>query len=519
MEKERQIALIAAVQQGDSLAANEFFSEIYNDVYYFVFKTVKDEVLAADITQETLIEVFSKIGDLRDPAAFPAWCRQIAFFQCTRYFRKKKDVIITEDEEGGSIFDTLKEDSAEFIPDEALDQKDFRKTILAFIDTLSEEQRSAVMMYYFDELSVSQIAEIQGVSEGTVKSRLNYARKAIKAQVEAYEEKNGTKLHAIGFFPFFGWLFGGEKAGISAPLGAMEKAASAAGLTATAPVAASAAVSAASKGIGIKIAAGALAAAVAIGGVMAIPGTVTKNGERMSMFGAIFSDDTDIDLIIQEGGVYTTYDEETREEIILTGDGKTRFPEPKEGDTYIYGDYGYTYSNDRLHLTGGDCCDAEGWAVAVSDKERVTYGPILEKIGKTPVTVMAGTFRNCTKMVKAPEIPSGVTCIEGAFTGCKSLTETPSFPEGLLDMNSAFIDCDSLSKVARIPGSVKAMDSTFARSFLSDGSELHGATIEIDANPEEYNDCFFQIKNITVTGKTNMAAELEATCSGGILLY
>ena len=46
------------------------------------------------------------------------------------------------------------------------------------------------MMYYFDEMSVKQIAEIQGVSEGTVKSRLNYARKAIKKSVESYEKKN-----------------------------------------------------------------------------------------------------------------------------------------------------------------------------------------------------------------------------------------------------------------------------------------------------------------------------------------
>ena len=64
-------------------------------------------------------------------------------------------------------------------------------------------------MYYFDEMSVKQIAEIQGTTEGTVKSRLNYARKAIKASVEEYEKKNGIKLHAIPFLPLLKWVFKG----------------------------------------------------------------------------------------------------------------------------------------------------------------------------------------------------------------------------------------------------------------------------------------------------------------------
>jgi predicted DNA-binding protein YlxM (UPF0122 family) len=74
------------------------------------------------------------------------------------------------------------------------------------LDELSEEQRSATVMYYFDEISVKDIAEIQGVSEGTVKSRLNYARKSMRALVEDYENKNGIKLHTENDFSIFKWL-------------------------------------------------------------------------------------------------------------------------------------------------------------------------------------------------------------------------------------------------------------------------------------------------------------------------
>ncbi len=527
MEKERQIALITAVQNGDSAAADEFFGEIYNDVYYFALKTVKDETLACDITQETLIEVFKKIGELRDPAAFPAWCRQIAFFQCTRYFRKKKDVILDEDEEGASIFDNIKEESAEFIPDEALDRKDFQKTILAFIDTLSEEQRSAVMMFYFDELSVSQIAEIQGVSEGTVKSRLNYARKAIKAQVEEYEKKNNTKLRAFAFFPFFSWLFSSDFLSAKVPAGAFESAkaatlggSAAATATAATATAATTAATAAASGIGVKIAAGIVAAAVAVAGVCAIPGTVTKNGEKMSIIGAIFSSDSH--MVIPEGGVYETTDPETGEELVLEGDGKTRFPEePREGDVYTYQSYAYEYSNERLHLFGGDYCDCLGWNAYTVDKEQTSYEPIVAKIGNIPVTGMARTYGDCDNLIVAPEIPSGVTCVASAFLDCDSLTTAPKIPNGVIDMNSTFQDCDSLDpSTIHIPESVMLMDSTFARSFLSGGnSALHGGTFRIDANPAVYDDCFFQIRKVTVTGKTKLKAELEGTGSGSMSLY
>ena len=534
MEKEVYVPLVVAAQNGDDQAINKLFIEVYNDIYYFALKTVKDSELAADITQETLIEVFNKIGDLKEPIAFPAWCRQIAYFQCTRYFRKKKDVLVDEDEEGATIFDTIQEESAEFIPDESLDQKDFKQIIIAFIDTLSEEQRSAVMMYYFDEMSVSEIAQIQGVSEGTVKSRLNYARKAIKAMVEDYEKKNDTKLHAIAFFPFFKWLFAPDKASVKAPPMAMQKAANAVKSSVATTTASTATAVTTAKatgfGLGAKIAAACVATAVVVGGAAAIP-VVEHNGERVSVISAIFNNyDTAEDnnedsndkyqLVIHEGGIYYTYDEELGEEIELVGDGNVEFPDqPQEGDRYIYGDYQYSYSTDRFHLYGYEYCEGSGWNVGVIDNSQTTYGPILDSIGKTPVTLMIHTFNGCYSMTQAPEIPDTITCMANAFTQCTSLINPPTIPNGVIDLNSTFTDCDNLEQAPHIPESVKLMEMTFARSFLSWGSKLHNTTVVIDANPEYFEDCFSQIRNITVTGKTSLKEELESTSSKGGTLY
>lgn len=295
MEKEILISTVTLAQSGDNDALNTLFNEYYNDLYYFALKTVKDDETALDVTQEAFVEIINTLGNLKEPAAFVTWAKQITYHQCTRYFKKKKDVLVDEDEEGNTVFDSLKEENAEFIPDEALDKADFKKTVLSILDELSEEQRSATMMYYFDEMSVRQIAEIQGVSEGTVKSRLNYARKTIKNSVEEYEKKNGIKLHAIPFFPFFKWLFEGSfKGGL--PLDTAKNLAEAIGaatgktVAATAATATTTAVTTAAStvaaGIGAKIAAlplvtkiiaGVLAASIAIGGVAAV--VLTRNND------------------------------------------------------------------------------------------------------------------------------------------------------------------------------------------------------------------------------------------------
>lgn len=207
MEKNELTVQVTRAQAGDQGALNVLYNEYYNSVYYFALKMTKDESIAADITQDTFIQVITNIKVLRDPALFGSWLRSITYHRCTCYFKKSKDVLV--DEENEEIFEEIHEDKAEFIPDEALDKAEFRKTVMEIIDSLPDEQRASVLMYYFDEMSIKQIAAIQGVSEGTVKSRLNYARKYIKAAVESYENKHGIKLHGA-LIPILYWIFSTE---------------------------------------------------------------------------------------------------------------------------------------------------------------------------------------------------------------------------------------------------------------------------------------------------------------------
>ena len=289
IERDKLIALVRGLQNGEPDASNKLFETFQSDIYYFILKTVNNDTdLAEDLTQDTFIEILETINKLQEPAAFVTWSKQIAYHKCVAYFRKRRDLLVDEDEDGYSVFDTIEEDREEFIPDAALDHEDLRQTIIKMITDLPEEQKSAILLRYFNEISVKEIAEIQGVTEGTVKSRLNYGRKSIKQAVEEYEKKNGVKIHCAGVLPLMLWFFKNyrirkdlhissntavqkfiieEESIAAAALIGTSATASAAAASATTATAAKAVAAVGGKVLSTKIIAGIAAAAITIGGV------------------------------------------------------------------------------------------------------------------------------------------------------------------------------------------------------------------------------------------------------------
>lgn len=206
IERERLIKEVTALQNHQDVSES-FLEEIRDDLCYYISKIVNDQTLAEDLTQDTLVEILTKIDNLQEPAAFVSWSKKIAYHKCTDYFKVRHEILLDEFEDGTSIFDTLEDTRGEFLPEETVEKEDLKQELHAMIMELPEDQRSAILLRYFDELSVKEISETHGVSEGTIKSRLNYARKALKKAVENYEKKNGIKLRCVGIIPLLLWLF------------------------------------------------------------------------------------------------------------------------------------------------------------------------------------------------------------------------------------------------------------------------------------------------------------------------
>lgn len=533
MEHEKLIRTVTAAQKGDSAALNELFNAYYNDVYYFALKTVKDEELACDITQETFVEIINTLGQLQAPGAFVTWMKQITYHQCTRYFKKKKDVLVDEDEEGNSIFDTLAEERAEFIPDEAMDQADFRQTILAMIDELSEEQRSAVMMLYFDELSVKQIAEIQGVSEGTVKSRLNYARKAIKSSVETYEKKNGIKLHSVAILPLLLWLFQGAgeampaasaasvAAGVSAATGtAVAVSAGASAAAATTATAAAVTATKAAVPLVAKIAAGVAAAAVAVGGAAV---GISQLSDEPTEPSESISTEAPAVYTVGEGCVYIDADG-------IVYEAGRQMPAPRKGDEYRTRDYTYRlgYSLDRRVVENPDLPPWEmdwagameiefywrempdfGWGAICNDNQASVAPELDTSVNGLPLTYMGCAFFSAIHLTETPYIPDTVTDMRLAFFGCDNLETVTNLPSMLEDLSLAFTHCMSLKEVPQLPSGVTDMFGTFAYCSVLETAP------DIPASVTQLAQCFEGCRMLT--GTIRIDAKLREPDACGML--
>lgn len=204
--------IITSLQHGDNSGFETIFNLYYSDVYNIAMRNVNDSDAAGDITQETFIEIFETISSLREPNAFKAWVKKIAYHRCTNYFRIKdhRHEAVIDEEEYEAFVNNIEEDGAVFSPEGSLDQSALREILMNIIFSLPPEQRETVLMYYYEDMTVAEIADIQAAPADTVKSRLYYGRKALKKGIENYEMKSAIKLHGLSVIPLFRWALESE---------------------------------------------------------------------------------------------------------------------------------------------------------------------------------------------------------------------------------------------------------------------------------------------------------------------
>lgn len=271
MEREKLNAIVTKAKAGDPEAMNELITASYQDIYYYALKLVKKEDIAADAAQDSCVEIIETIGNLRESAAFVTWCRRIVYHQCAKRLGNTREVALEENEDGETILDRLPDETPGALPEQVAEDREFRKLMMDMIDGLPEGQRSALLLYYYERLSVKQIAEIQDENENTIKSRLHQGRNAVKKQVEAYEAKTGTRLHSVAILPLLYFLFQTGKTEADVAAAALLPGVQAAVAPTVAAATGTTAVSAGTTflaTLGGKITAGVLAAALTTGAVV-----------------------------------------------------------------------------------------------------------------------------------------------------------------------------------------------------------------------------------------------------------
>ena len=169
--------LVLSAKNGNKKAFDKLYKLTSNDVWFTCVSLLKDEENAKDIMQETYITAFLKLDTLKDEEKFCGWLTAIATNKSKNKLKGKVEYQIDDE-----ILIAETETDELMLPEEYINKAEKRKVLLQIMeDTLSFNQYQVVLMFYFNELSIAEIAQALEISEGTVKSRLNSSRAKMKA--------------------------------------------------------------------------------------------------------------------------------------------------------------------------------------------------------------------------------------------------------------------------------------------------------------------------------------------------
>ena len=205
--------LVLSAKNGNKKAFDKLYKLTSNDVWFTCVSLLKDEENAKDIMQETYITAFLKLDTLKDEEKFCGWLTTIATNKSKNKLKGKVEYQIDDE-----VLIAKTETDELMLPEEYINKAEKRKVLLQIIeDTLSFNQYQVVLMFYFNELSIAEIAQALEISEGTVKSRLNSSRAKMKTAIEDYENKSGDRLHGVVFVPFFTTIFREQAKSLAVP--------------------------------------------------------------------------------------------------------------------------------------------------------------------------------------------------------------------------------------------------------------------------------------------------------------
>ena len=203
MKNEKSMTeLIAAVREGDQQAFTELYERTSQEVYRTARAVLRDEEEALDVQQDTFVYAYNHLDQLSDPEKVRPWLRAIAVNRAKSILRRNSPLLFTElENEDGEGLPEQADLSAEASPELSLERKETAELVNEILGELSDGQRAAIAMYYYEQMSASEIAKALGVATGTVKSQLARGKKKIEEAVRALEKK-GVKLYGLSPMSF-----------------------------------------------------------------------------------------------------------------------------------------------------------------------------------------------------------------------------------------------------------------------------------------------------------------------------
>lgn len=196
--------LVRMTKEGDASAFRTLYEGTCNRVYFLAKSFLGNEEDARDIVQEAYVTAWKSISMLNAPERFPAWIETIATNKCKDLYRKRIPTPID-----GEVLEDLVNEETDFqLPEDYVLQEEKREILFQIMrDVLSVNQYQTVLLYYFSNLSISEVALQMGCNENAVKNRLSVSRAKLKEEILRLEEKKGVKLYSFAGVPILALIF------------------------------------------------------------------------------------------------------------------------------------------------------------------------------------------------------------------------------------------------------------------------------------------------------------------------
>jgi RNA polymerase sigma-70 factor, ECF subfamily len=183
--------LIVRCQQGDLHAFDELVERYQRYVFNLVYQHLGDADEMEDVAQEIFLRIFKFIRKYRGQASLESWIYKIVLNYCRTHSRRRSNVLrwfVTQPKDSGDeersfdVLDTVPDTT--YDPAKSVEQRRVAEDILRAVHALPVIYRDILVMREMNELSYEEIAEILGISIGTVKSRISRARDLVRQKVK-----------------------------------------------------------------------------------------------------------------------------------------------------------------------------------------------------------------------------------------------------------------------------------------------------------------------------------------------
>jgi RNA polymerase sigma-70 factor (ECF subfamily) len=171
--------LVLRCQTGDARALEDLYRRYQRPLGYYLRRLLDDdEQAAADAQQEVWLTVYRRVRGLRAPEAFAVWLYRIAHSRAVnRLGRRRFEASSLDDPDVGAVAADDSTEADRFSPEDAAD-------IHRALGALRPEHREVLVLRFMEDLSYEQIADVTGCNLGTVRSRLHYAKAALRRELE-----------------------------------------------------------------------------------------------------------------------------------------------------------------------------------------------------------------------------------------------------------------------------------------------------------------------------------------------